>query len=195
MTFPDATTPSGMKNQLSNHLEPFITTRDTVPSYWMLDSLWSVLAPAEATGGALTVLDQTMPYRSGPPPHVHDRLHEYFYLLDGEIRFQIGNKVLPVGPGRMVSIPAGTVHAFAVSSGTARVLNIYTPGGFTEQISYLGTPTPHIRLPRPEEQTPVSAERWNAYLTRSAEINTQRPLLPGEGDDLLADERDPFISP
>ncbi len=175
---------------LSN--EPFMTTREEAPSYWLVDSLWTVLAPAEATGGALTVLDQVMPRRSGPPPHVHDRLHEYFYLLDGEINFQIGNEVKTARTGSMLSIPAGTVHGFAVASETARVLNLYTPGGFTEQISYLGTPATELRLPRHGEQIPVTGDRQNAYLTRSAELNTQRWLFPGEGEDLLADERDPF---
>lgn len=176
----------------SNILEPFIVTRRDVPSFWMVDSLWSVLAPAEATGGALTVLDQLMPFRSGPPPHVHDRLHEYFYLLDGDIQFQIGQEVTTARPGSLLSIPAGTVHGFAVASDTARVLNLYTPGGFTEQISYLGTPATELRLPRTDEQPTTAPDRYNAYLTRSAELNTQRWLLPGEGTDLLIDQRDPF---
>ena len=181
-----------MSNHPSNNLQPFIATREDVPSYWLVDSLWSVLAPAESTGGALTVLDQVMPRRSGPPPHVHDRLHEYFYLLEGEIRFQIVDGVQTARTGSLLSIPAGTVHGFAVSSQTARVLNLYTPGGFTEQISYMGTPATELRLPREGEQIAASGDRQNAYLTRSAELNTQRWLRPGEGEDLLIDERDPF---
>lgn len=171
---------------------PFITTREEVPNYWMGDSLWSILATAETTGGDLAVMDQIMPRRSGPPPHVHDRLHEFFYVLDGEILFQIGAEVQTAVTGSMLSIPAGTVHSFAVATDTARVLNLYTPGGFTEQISYLGTPTTELRLPRPDEQAAPDSQRWNAYLTRSAELNTQRPLRHGEGEDLLAEERDPF---
>lgn len=173
--------------------DPFITTRDQVQSYWLVDSLWSVLATPETTGGALTVLDQVMPIRSGPPPHVHDRLHEYFYVLDGEIAFQLANETATAHAGSLVSVPAGTVHGFAVSSETARVLNLYTPGGFTEQITHLGTPATELRLPRPEEQGSADSDRQNAYLTRSAELNTQRWLRPGEGEDLLADQRDPFV--
>ncbi len=50
-------------------IQPFVITRDEAPKYWLVDSLWSVLATAETTGGELTVLDQVMPKRSGPPPH------------------------------------------------------------------------------------------------------------------------------
>jgi quercetin dioxygenase-like cupin family protein len=64
-------------------------------------------------------------------------------LLDGEIDFQLGQEVTTARTGAMLSIPAGTVHGFAVASKTARVLNLYTPGGFTEQISFLG-----LRIPR-----------------------------------------------
>ena len=171
--------------------EPFVMTREEAPKYWMVDSVWSVLASAETTGQALTVLDQVMPRRSGPPPHVHERLHEYFYVLDGEIRFQFGTEVRTAAAGSLVSIPPGTVHGFAVATETARVLNLYTPGGFTEQISHLGTPATELRLPREGEQKPVSGEQMNAYLTRSAELNTQSGAPTGT-QDLLADERDAF---
>lgn len=171
--------------------EPFVLARESAPKYWMVDSVWSVLASAETTGGALTVLDQVMPKRSGPPPHVHERLHEYFYILDGEIRYQIGTEVMTASPGNMVSIPAYTVHGFAVASETARVLNFYTPGGFTEQISFLGTPATELRLPREGEQNRVAGDQWTAYLSRSAELNTQSSA-PSGTQDLLADERDAF---
>jgi hypothetical protein len=56
----------------------------------------------------------------------------------------------------------------------------------------MGTPATELRLPREGEQIAASGDRHNAYLTRSAELNTQRWLRPGEGEDLLIDERDPF---
>lgn len=176
-------------------VQPFVIARDEAPKYWLVDSLWSVLATAETTGGELTVLDQVMPKRSGPPPHVHDRLHEYFYILDGVIRFQIGTEVKTVSAGSMVSIPRNTIHGFAVASETARVLNLYTPAGFTEQITFMGTPATDLRLPRAGEQAPASEDRQKAYATRSAELNTQRWLTAdeaGEAKDLLAAERDAF---
>jgi quercetin dioxygenase-like cupin family protein len=176
-------------------VQPFAITRDEAPKYWLVDSLWSVLATAETTGGELTVLDQVMPKRSGPPPHVHERLHEYFYILDGVIRFQIGTEVKTASAGSLVSVPRNTVHGFAVASDTARVLNLYTPAGFTEQITFMGTLATELRLPRDGEQVPPSEERGRAYATRSAELNTQRWLTADEAsgtEDLLADERDTF---
>ena len=131
-----------------------------------------------------------MPRRSGPPPHIHPRLHEFFYLLDGDIRFQLGHEVRTGSQGFLVSVPPGTVHAFAVASETARVLNLYTPGGFTEQISWLGTPATELRLPREGEQRGQGGDQYTAYLSMSADLNTQIWLTPDQAEDLLADERD-----
>ena len=117
---------------------------------------------------------------------------EYFYLLEGELRFQIIDGVQTARTGSLLSIPAGTVHGFAVASETARVLNLYTPGGFTEQISYMGTPARSCGCPRRRtdrgERRP--AERLPDLVGRTE--HTQRWLRPGEGEDLLVDERDPF---
>ena len=171
--------------------EPFVIYRAQAPNYWLVDSLWSVLATADTTGGALTVLEQDMPRRSGPPPHIHERLHEYFYILDGEIRYQLGTELKTAGRGALVSVPAHTVHGFAVVSQSARVLNLYTPGGFTEQITWLGTPATELRLPTPQEQQGTTPDQQNTYLMRSMELNTQRWLGSDEAEDMLADERDP----
>lgn len=170
---------------------PFVLTRQDAPSFWRVDTLWTVLASGDTTGGELTVFDQVMPRRSGPPPHVHPRLHEYIYLLDGDIKVQVGDEVHTAGPGTMVSVPPGCAHAFTVVTETARMLNLYTPGGFTEQLSWLGTPATELRLPTPGEQTSPDDERFAAYLEMSAELNTQTWLAPEQVPDLLAEERDP----
>lgn len=171
--------------------DPFVLARQDAPSFWRVDTLWTVLASGDTTGGELSVFDQVMPRRSGPPPHVHPRLHEYFYLLDGEIKFQVGDEVHTAGAGTMVSVPPGCAHAFTVVTETVRALNLYTPGGFTEQLSWLGTPATELRLPTPAEQTSPDDERFAAYLHMSAELNTQTWLAPEQVPDLLAEERDP----
>ena len=82
-----------------------------------------------------------------------------------------------------------------MTSDTARVLNLYTPAGFAEQITFMGTPASELRLPRDGEQKPASAERQAAYASRSTELNTQRWLTDDEAKgatDSLADERDAF---
>ncbi len=67
----------------------------------------------------------------GPEPHTHDNETDCFYVLEGELDFQIDGKPIRGGPGMFVAAPPGVLHTFAKSDpGTARFLNIHAPGGF-----------------------------------------------------------------
>lgn len=127
--------------------EPFIVAAEDAADYWSRDALWSVLVPGARTDGDFTMIEQLMPRRNGAPLHVHDRLHEYFYLIDGEIRFQTGETVTTATGGSAVSIPPRTPHGFVVVSETARVLNMYTPGGFDDRLASLASPAAAKTLP------------------------------------------------
>jgi hypothetical protein len=59
----------------------------------------------------------------------------------------MGDQVIVATQGQMVRVPAGTTHAFAVKSETARVLNFYVPAGLDLQVAVLGTPATAAALP------------------------------------------------
>ena len=66
----------------------------------------------------------------GPPLHLH-AFAETFYVLDGELTFQLGDELVTAGPGAFVFAPGGAVHTLANHSGEpARYLLVCTPGGF-----------------------------------------------------------------
>lgn len=67
-----------------------------------------------------------------PPLHVHVREDEAWYVLEGEMVFQIGAERCEVGAGEAVVMPRGVAHGFAVRSEAARALHYYTPGGIEE---------------------------------------------------------------
>ena len=52
------------------------------------------------------------PPGGGPPPHVHSREEEGFYILEGEITFQIGGERLVATAGMFANMPVGTPHSF-----------------------------------------------------------------------------------
>ena len=74
------------------------------------------------------------PGYEGPGPHFHKQHVDSFYVLEGELEFQIGDETVRAGPGTLVSAPPGAVHAFTnPGSGRARFLNIHAPDrGFTD---------------------------------------------------------------
>jgi quercetin dioxygenase-like cupin family protein len=67
----------------------------------------------------------------GPPPHVHPAFDEIFYVLDGEMRFTLGDSAVVAGPGDPVHARGDAPHTFAnTSDRPARMLIVLRPGGF-----------------------------------------------------------------
>ncbi|MEA2783891.1 MAG: hypothetical protein QOK29_5523 [Rhodospirillaceae bacterium] len=67
----------------------------------------------------------------GPPPHVHDRLHDMFYVLEGSLTMRLGDEERAVGAGTFVCVPPGVVHTFSnPGAAPVRFLNFNTPAGW-----------------------------------------------------------------
>jgi quercetin dioxygenase-like cupin family protein len=159
-----------------------VASAATAPGYWQLDILWSPLVTSEQTRGAYSLMEQLMPAKAGPPPHVHEYGDELFYILDGELALQLDDQVVEGTAGQLVRIPAGTAHCFAVRSQTARVLNFYVPGMLDTQVTMLGTPATGPYLPAREDQHPASTAQQEAFSRRLHDLATQ---APASQEDLL----------
>lgn len=116
------------------------------PAYWGVDILWLILASGDTTNGEYALMEQLCPENSGPPPHTHTQ-REMFYILEGEITFLVGDKMITAGPGSFVNVPPGTAHSFRVDTETARLLNSYTPAGFERLIIETSLPAETRTLP------------------------------------------------
>ncbi len=95
----------------------------------------------KASDPAVGVTEVGMTPGEEPPMHVHSRESEWFYLLDGEVTFYVGDEVFKGVPGSFVSFPNGIPHTFAMDSDSARFLVFNTPGGF-ERMFELAPATP-----------------------------------------------------
>lgn len=121
-------------------------------AFWLLDSLYEVKAGSKETGGVMTVMEITMPAGMGPPPHTHDGT-ESVYVLEGTLRYYIGDDTFEGGPGTFFHIAQGTVERYD-PVGAARVLVTYTPGGIDEFFEEVGEPAQAHALPPPTGQPP-----------------------------------------
>lgn len=67
-------------------------------------------------------------------PHIHHQHTDAFYILEGEVIFEMGPEAetMTVSAGGFVAAPPGLAHSFRVAdSGPARWLTIHAPdGGF-----------------------------------------------------------------
>jgi mannose-6-phosphate isomerase-like protein (cupin superfamily) len=122
---------------------------DDGPHLWFLDTRMSVKAGADQTGGAFTLIEWSAPAGFGPPLHIHDREDEAFYILDGEITIDCGDHHWTAGPGDFAFLPRSIPHAFVVTGGPVRGLQLTTPSGFEQFIAEIGRPAEQPGLPAP----------------------------------------------
>ena len=84
----------------------------------------------EQTGGSLTAFENVVAPGDGPPLHTHASEDEAWYVIAGELRFQLGDERAAAPAGSFVFVPRGTPHCF-VNAGAepARILVLFTPSG------------------------------------------------------------------
>jgi quercetin dioxygenase-like cupin family protein len=102
------------------------------------------LATGEDTNGKYALWEAIVPPGGGPPPHVHSREEEGFYLLEGEITLAVGDKRLVASAGMFANMPVGTPHSFKnESSKPARMMISVAPAGvpLTERSTAAMPPT------------------------------------------------------
>jgi mannose-6-phosphate isomerase-like protein (cupin superfamily) len=145
------------------------------PAYWIADHRMTVLIPGEQTNNAYTVLEALVVPGGGPPPHIHHRENELFYVLDGDITIFAGEQTVRASAGTCVHIPVGTVHTFRnEGGGPARMVIMYAPAGFEKYFSIAGTPASH----GDETAPPVAQETVERLWAYAAQFNLE--ILPPE---------------
>src|SRR5437660_9341953 len=134
-------------------------------AFWMLGGLYELKVASEETNGAVTVMEMTIPPGMGPPPHAHPG-SESVYVLEGTLRYHIGDAVHEGGPGSVFHVPAGIVENFEPTGDKPlRVLATYTPGGIEQFFAEAGELAKSRRLP-PRDESPPDLERIAAIGAR-----------------------------
>jgi quercetin dioxygenase-like cupin family protein len=91
----------------------------------------NVLLRGEETGGHVSMTAIVVPpHSAGPPLHTHD-FDEAFYLLEGELIFQVDDALVTKGAGELSFAARNMPHALANhSDAPARYVLVCTPAGF-----------------------------------------------------------------
>jgi len=102
----------------------------TGPAFWGPGDHYTFLVTGEESGGAYFAMEALIAPGGGPPPHIHRREDETFYVLEGRIEFRLGDDLAIAGPGDFVNVPRGVVHCFRNCGDTvARMILTFTPAG------------------------------------------------------------------
>lgn len=99
-----------------NTLKAYKSSPTLENSTWYKGILVSQLAGGSDTGGAFDLVESRMKQGTEPPPHIHDREDELFYILSGELKVFAQGKVLTVKAGESVFLPKKVPHAYLIQS-------------------------------------------------------------------------------
>ena len=117
---------------------------------WVADELMAFKASGKDTGGAYALTDSVVPSWGGPPPHVHLREDEAFWVLEGDLEVTVGETTFGAGAGSFVHLPKGVPHAYRnVGSGPARFLTLMVPAGLEGFFEEVGKPGSDASSPPP----------------------------------------------
>jgi quercetin dioxygenase-like cupin family protein len=133
-------------------------------------------ATSDETGGALIAFEDFVTQGKATPLHRHAEADEALYVIEGEILVNMGDAEHRIGAGGFSFAPRGAAHAFTVTSPTARILTVQTPG-IGGQAFFTGASEPTDQT---SAEGPVDFARvgQSAHATGATEILGPPPFGP-----------------
>jgi len=132
-------------------------------SVWSLGGRFTEKLSGDIVDGRLAIVEAVATRTTEPPLHIHRREDEMWYVLDGQMTFQVGDQTFVAPAGAFAFAPKGVAHAFTVDVEPTRVLVFATPAGFERFAMELGVPAEGDEMPEglvrptPEIIEPVRA--------------------------------------
>jgi quercetin dioxygenase-like cupin family protein len=107
----------------------------------VVGDVYRFLATGDDTDGKYALFEALVGPGGGPPPHVHSREEEGFYILEGEITFTINGERVVATAGTFANMPVGTPHSFKNESNKpAKMLISVAPAGLEQMFFEVGVP-------------------------------------------------------
>jgi len=180
------TTIRGNMNSSSRELRAFKRAPALGLSQWENGNLTTNLAETKDTNGAFLLVEAVLAPGTEPPPHVHTREDELFYVLEGEFDVYVGGRAFNVKTGECVFMPRFSPHAFVIRSPRLRLLALFTPAGLEEVFRPWSTPAQRLELPIETvtystgdlRQTAQRLSEYGARFLTPDEIAEQMPSYP-----------------
>ena len=144
------------------------------------------LAETPDTNGAFSLFEATLVPGTEPPPHVHFREDELFYVLEGEFDVYVGEEVFNGKTGACIFLPRLKPHAFIIRSPRLRLLILFAPAGVEDAFRSMSSPAHSLEPPTGGltysaadlEQTVRRFRASGVRILAPDEVANQLPLYP-----------------
>jgi quercetin dioxygenase-like cupin family protein len=135
-------------------LKPVAVRSDEGEARWWFGGLAVLKATAADTGGQMTILEITEPPGLEAPLHVHHRDDEGFWILEGDVTFEVGDATIEAHAGDYVFGPRDIPHRYTVGDAGCRMLFILVPGGIEAVVRETSEPAASRTLPPAADEEP-----------------------------------------
>jgi quercetin dioxygenase-like cupin family protein len=125
---------------------------------WWMGGLAIIKASGKDTGGQFSLVEVVEHEGVEAPLHVHHNEDEAFWILEGSLTFEVGDKTIKAESGSFLFGPKDIPHRYKVDKGPARLLFIISPSGFEELIRETSESAPSLTLPPPPDGPPTDEE-------------------------------------
>jgi len=114
---------------------------------WWLGGLAIIKASGKDTDGRFSLIEVVDHEGAETPLHVHHNEDEGFWILEGLLTFEVGDKTIKAKPGSFLFGPKDVPHRYRIDKGPARLLFILAPSGFEELVRATSEPAQSPTLP------------------------------------------------
>ena len=132
---------------------------------WFTTARLTIHLSMSSNADGISLIEHWMARDFAVPLHLHEGEDESFYVLQGEIRMQIGNEIRTLLSGDAVTVPGGVSHSFRIVSEEGRFLTI-TTGSFENMVRDMARPAMTDGLPPQDPPTQAQIDDLIAACTR-----------------------------
>lgn len=154
---------------------PVVVDQHAGEYIWFGAGLLTFKVTSEQSDGAFLLLEDVTPRGKTTPLHVHVDHDEAFYVVDGELLLHVNGAERRASTGSVVFLPRGTPHAFLVTSESARLIALVTPGDPRAEAFFREGGTSAPARATPPAGTPLDIERLLAAGTRTGFMRVLGP--------------------
>ncbi len=122
-------------------------TADDVRTLWFLNTRVVIRVSSRDGGDGISVLEHRATCGDSPPLHIHHEEDEIFHILEGEVRYRVGDQEHRAGPGGIILAPRGVPHTYRIESAEGARMITVTRGRFEDFVRAVGRPVEGDGLP------------------------------------------------
>src|SRR5207302_3036484 len=145
---------------------------------WFLGTFATIKLAGEASDGRFALIEFLLPRHASPPLHTHPQDESYF-VLEGRLTIQAGERRFELESGAAAVVPMGVAHTFRVDSDSARVLVLSTPAGLERMVRDCAVEATASKLPPADTPRPTNEELDRIFASHG-QVNLGPPLGPDD---------------